>query len=195
MSEEVLLEKCEHFQKQCYRSRTNILSGGGIQTLSVPVLHTAHSMPITEVQIDYRTPWQRTHWRTIETAYGGSPFFLYYKDSLEPFFADRYDTLFDFNLQLVRMLLRVMRCPDNIRLTEDYLTDYPLDLRDMIQPKEVRTKNYPFCVTQPYYQVFADKFGFVRNLSIIDLLFNLGPDAVNYLKTIHFECEMNDHTL
>lgn len=192
MSEEVLLEKNEHYQKQCYRNRADILTSGGVQTLSVPVLHTAHAMPVAEVRIDYKTPWQRTHWRSIVTAYGGSPYFLYYKDALEPFYTGHYDLLFDYNLQIVRTLLRLMRCPDPIRLTDSYTAHYPLDLRDAIHPKAVRADNYPYRLTKPYYQVFEDKFGFMPNLSVLDILFNLGPESVNYLKTTYMECEKRD---
>lgn len=195
MSKEVLLDKNEHFKKQCYRSRADILSSGGVLTLSVPVLHTDHWMPVSEVRIDYRTPWQRTHWRSIATAYGGSPFFLYYKDELELFYTKHYDLLFDYNLQIVRTLLRLMRCPDPIRLTDGYVAQYPLDLRDALQPKLARADNYPYRLTKPYYQVFEDKFGYVPNLSVLDLLFNMGPDAVNYLKTCYQECEKIDHSL
>jgi len=191
--QEVHVECCEHYQKQSFRTRCTILTANGQETLSLPVVHCPDKEPITQTRIDYKTPWQRTLWRAIESAYGGSPFFLYYRDALQPFFEKRFESLFDYNLQITRTLVSLLRLPAVIVLTEDFKPIADPDLREMIHPRRQSKADYPLRLTEPYYQVFAHKFGFVPNLSIIDLIFNLGPSASEYLQRLytHFQHEMN----
>jgi len=190
---EVRVESCEHYQKQSFRTRCAILTANGRETLSLPVVHCPEKEPITQTRIDYSTPWQRTLWRAIESAYGGSPFFLYYQDALQPFFEERFELLFDYNLQIMRTLIKLLKLPGDIQLTEDFEPMTDNDLREMIHPRRQSKADYPLLLTEPYYQVFAHKFGFVPNLSIIDLVFNLGPSAIEYLQHLYtrFQHEMN----
>lgn len=179
---EVLLERCEHFQKQSFRNRTVILTANGPQNLSIPVIHAAPKEPISQVRIDYATPWQRTHWRTIESAYGCSPYFLYYKDLLQPFYETHFDYLFDYNTALCKTILQLLPISTALRYTKDFAPLQPNDLRTTIHPRKKLEADYPFALSEFYYQVFHEKFGFIPNLSILDLLFNLGPDSVRYLQ-------------
>lgn len=186
--EEAWLEHCEHYRKQTFRNRCVILTSNGPEALTVPIVHSRNHEPIAETRIDYAMPWQRTHWRAIVSAYGCSPYFLYYQDLLRPFYEQRHERLFDFNLQLTRTLLRMLQLPAQFHLTEDFTPLAANDLRILIQPHGQSAPDYVFRLTEPYYQVFEHKFGFVPNLSIIDLIFNTGPAAVSYLRNLrqHF---------
>lgn len=187
MSDEIWLEKCEKYQKQSYRNRTRILTANGPQALSIPVVHAVTpdgKMPLVcEMSIDNRTPWQRNHWRTLVSAYGGSPYFLYYQDALQPFYESEFDNLFDYNLLLIKTILKLIKSEVPIHATSDFAPIAEHDLRTEIHPKKAASDAYSLKLKQPYYQVFEDRFGFVPNLSILDLLFNLGPETNSYLKT------------
>ena len=185
MGKDVWIENRENYSKQSYRNRARILTGNGIQVLSVPIIHETHNPPITEVRIEYNTPWQRNHWRAIETAYNASPYYLYYKDILQPFFQQHFEFLFDFNLQILKALTKTLRIEPNIYLTTEYEAATTPDLRMLIHPKQCTQPQYPLQLTEPYYQVFDDRFGFTPNLSIIDLLFNMGPQSIQYLETLN----------
>jgi len=182
MEEEVQVEYCEHFLKQSYRNRTVIMTANGPQVLTIPIVRgSASKMMIADTRIDYKTPWQRNHWKTIESAYGNSPFFLYYQDPIRVFYEQPIDKLFDFNLQMTQTILKMLKVPTKLSLTTDFLPIGSFDLRSEIHPKKQQNEDYAFRLTEPYSQVFEDRFGFVPNLSILDLLFNLGPETGRYL--------------
>lgn len=172
----------ERYHKQSYRNRACILTGNGVQTLTVPVEHRTGPTPIRDAHIDYKMPWQRTHWRTIVSAYGNSPYLLYYLDALKPFYEKHFEFLFDYNMQLTDTILRMMRIPADLHLTDENTPPTTCDLREVIHPKNASQPDYPFRLRNKYYQVFEDRYGFVPNLSILDLLFNTGPDALSYMK-------------
>ena len=133
-----------------------------------------HNCPINQIQIDYQQPWQRTHWRAIETAYNTSPFFLYYRDYFEDFYTQQsIATLFEYNLQLFDLLLKLFGIEKQYTLTSEYIATYDKETKDFRQnltPKQ----NFTDYTLPPYRQVFSDRLGFIPNMSCIDLLFNEG---------------------
>lgn len=175
----ILIEKEEHFPKQTYRNRANIASPDGVLVLTVPVIKgSKNHTKIKDVKISYDFNWQRLHWQSMQTCYRRSAYFEYYEDELASFYEKKYDYLFDYNEQLLRFILRAIKLPAELVFTEDYETEYPLleDLRDVIHPKKEPGFNQ-----KKYYQVFEERNGFLKNLSIADLLFNQGPHSINYL--------------
>lgn len=179
----VTLEVCEHYIKQSYRNRALIATANGIQVLSIPVVHISSKMPILDVRIDFATPWQRLHWKSIDTAYSGSPYFLYFQDYIRPFYEKKFDFLFDFNLELTQVILKLFGKDFQPQQTKEFIADYTQrkdidDLRNIIHPKRCREAGYPF-PHKPYTQIFEDRLGFVPNLSIVDFLFNEGNRIIN----------------
>ena len=184
LSENAAIEREERYQKQSYRNRTVIMNGNGALNLIIPTIHDGRMGIVKDVRIEYVTPWQRAHWRSIESAYNNTPYYLYYKDALKPFFEQEYEYLFDFNLQLIQTLMQLLRLDREIQTTTTFTPYTSEDTRLLIHPKHSRKEDYPFRLKTPYYQVFEDKFGFVPNLSVIDLLFNEGPQAATYLRQL-----------
>jgi len=181
ISGEALIDGEERYQKQSYRNRSVIMNGNGVLNLIIPTVHDQRMGVVKEVRIDYVTPWQRAHWRSIESAYNNTPFYLYYKDALKPFFEQKFEYLFDFNTQLTLTLLKALQVDVKVECTKTFSPYEENDLRLEIHPKKARRPDYRYALKEPYYQVFEDKFGFSPNLSVIDLLFNEGPQATTYL--------------
>ncbi len=175
----LLIEAKETFPKQTYRNRMEIMTAGGVRTLTVPVIKENHSRT-EEVAIDYKERWNVIHLRTLAAAYSASPYFLYYKDDLEALLTPHYERLMDLNDALLKWVLRMLKTECPLRRTEDYRKEYELDFRNVFSPKIP----YPTEGMESYYQVFSDRVPFTPNLSIIDLLMNLGPEATDYLKKI-----------
>lgn len=177
---EIYFEQHENFIKQTYRNRTVILGANGPISLIVPVEKgREQKIKIKDLRIAYDEEWQRNHWRTIFSAYNSSPFFEYYADDIEPFFRKKREFLFDFNQKITETILEIMEIPVSINLTEDFelIPEGCLNFREQISPKIHLINPDPHFEAQPYTQVFSDKFGFVPDLSILDLLFNEGPSA------------------
>src|SRR5690554_2136573 len=182
--ESIYIEQHEHFHKQTYRNWYEILAANGRLSLVVPVVKgRGRKINIKDLRISYDTDWQRNHWRTIFSAHNSSPFFEFYQDDIQPFFEKSWKFLFDFNLKILENLCDLLEIEPNLVLTEDFeqVPDGTLNFREAISPKKHRTKNDPQFFPQPYTQVFHEKFGFVPNLSILDLLFNEGPNCLNVL--------------
>ena len=182
---EIYIEQHENFIKQTYRNRTVILGANGPIPLIVPVEKgRGQKILIKDLRIAYDEEWQRNHWRTIFSAYNSSPFFEYYADDIERFFKKKHEFLFDFNQQITETLLEILEIPVSLNLTEDFgqIPENYLNFREQISPKTHLIDPDPNFVAQPYTQVFSEKFGFVPDLSILDLLFNEGPSAHSLLE-------------
>ncbi len=176
----VHLERYEHYPKQTYRNRASIYSANGQLDLIIPIQHgSKNHTAMKDVRISYEADWQRLHWTSIQTAYRSSAYFEYYEDDFAPFYEQRFEWLFDFNTAQLELLLRLLKMERAIGRTADYRDDYPsgADFRQLIHPK----KNPPVSSSKPYYQVFAIKHGFIAGLSMVDLLFNHGPQSRGYL--------------
>lgn len=181
---EIYLEQHEHYIKQTYRNRTVILGANGPISLIVPVEKGRdQKIKITDLRIAYDEEWQRNHWRTIFSAYNSSPFFEYYADELEHFFLKKSIFLFDFNQRITETILNILDIPVSLNLTNEFeqIPENCLNFREKINPKKQRNASDPLFAPQPYTQVFGEKFGFVPDLSILDLLFNEGPSAHSVL--------------
>lgn len=184
----VYIEACENFQKQSYRNRCRFYGADGVQTLSFPIKHEGgtHKIPISEIKIDYKTPWVQQHERAIESAYRTSAYFEYYQDELFAILEHGYEKLFDLNMALIRFFIEKTGIMVDIRQTDDYCA-VPAgveDLREMIHPKRPNNILADLKLEKPYFQVFSRKHGFQSDLSIMDLLFNEGPDSILYLKNL-----------
>jgi len=167
------IEQCEHYIKQTPRNRARILMPTGVQDLIVPVKAAPNHTPIRDIRISEHGHWRHHHWSALRTAYGKSPFFEYYADDFAPFYEKRYDFLVDFNMALHEVISELIDLSVPLTLTDSYTAGACLDFNELPVP------------TAPYYQVFADRLGFQPNLSIIDLLCNLGPESILYLTKDH----------
>ena len=176
-TDSIIIEVCETYPKQTFRNHCLVYGPNGIQQLTIPVnkVNGNHTMT-RDIRISYFQDWQKVHWRSIETAYNNSPFFLYYKDYFEPYFIKRYDFLVDFNSRLLETIFIILRMEKEVELTEEYLSEplLTIDLRQEFFMKKTVAMEHP---TIRYTQVFEERHGFLPNLSVIDLIFNLGPEA------------------
>ena len=180
----IIIEQHENYTKQTYRNRCEILSPNGKQTLSIPVIKkSGNKQFIRDVKIDYKNDWQSLHLKALKTAYLSSPFFEYYIDSVLSFFKKKYIFLFDINLEIIDTILSELQINKSLNFTKAYKTDYDYpDFRNSIHPKEKFQIKDKSSKTLKYPQVFFEKFDFIPNLSILDLLFNEGPNTENVLK-------------
>lgn len=186
--ENVLIEKYENYGKQSFRNRCDIYGANGKLTLSVPVIKGAKFKILTrDIRIEYVEDWRKVHFKGIESAYRKSPFYEYYIDDIEPIFSKKHKYLLDLNNEILEVVNDILEINPSINMTEDYIKDTEGidDWREGIHPKKSRQKEDKSFVATPYTQVFSDKLGFEPNLSVLDLIFNLGPEAIDYLeKTI-----------
>ena len=186
----VYIEGCENYQKQSYRNRCRFYAAGGVEDLAFPIIHEGgtHKLPISDIKVDYSTPWLQQHQRAIVSAYRTSAYFEYYQDELFEIMNRKPEKLFDLNMDLIRFFVEKMGLKVDIRVTEDYSREVDpvlyTDLRETIHPKRTHTILRDLGLEKPYFQVFAGKYGFKSDLSIMDLLFNEGPDSILYLKNI-----------
>lgn len=179
--QQVLIEAHEHYAKRSYRNRCHIGGANGPLRLSIPLQQGKNEQqPIREVRIAQGHNWQHQHWQSIQSAYGKTPFFEHYAPELQPFFQREWTFLFDLNLELLHWALDTLGLPPHaLSFTERYLPDPPAqiqDLHDRINPRSKAGED-PCFNSRPYVQPFREKFGFLPNLSILDLLFCTGPEA------------------
>lgn len=178
---DLVFEKQDNFQKQTYRNRCYIYGANGRQLLSVPIKHSKNDVrqKTKDVKIDNSFPWQRNFIRSLEASYRSSPFFEFYEDELMHVLSNRYRFLLDLNLEAHNTISECLQLETHIEFTENYETNVQgkQDLRFLVEAK--KEKAYDF---EPYIQVFSSKYGFLPNLSILDLLFNEGTNAHDYLE-------------
>jgi len=179
-ADKVFLEYHENYTKQSYRNRCHIAAANGLMALSIPVEKQGKEKILTrDIRISEHGDWQTQHWRSISSAYNSSPFFEYYQDDFQPFYEKKWDFLWDYNLELLNLTFKLLDISPEINFTSEFLTnlDNGTDLRDKIHPKKK-------CLfeNEKYFQVFENKFSFIPDLSIIDLLFNMGNEAVLILQ-------------
>ena len=171
----VYIEACESYCKQSWRNRCRILTSNGPMDLRVPVLHDGERL-VSRVRVDWSTDWLRRVCYAMDTAYYSSPFFEYYRDELFSVLDRRRETLWEMNSDIISFCCRKIGIAPKIVPTVDYVASLPDDWREALHPKRP-----PVLETGPYWQVFRDKFGFTGGLSVVDLLFNEGPESLSYL--------------
>ena len=182
----VYIEACENYQKQSWRNRCRILAADGPAYLNFPIVHEgSHELPITAIKVDYSTPWVLKTKRAIASAYESSAFFDYYKDELFAILDSHPETLFELDMRIIRFFLDKTGIAADLRLTDTFQPSSGVDdYREVLHPKRPNTVLKDLGLEKPYFQVFARKYGFTSDLSIMDLLFNEGPDSILYLKNI-----------
>ena len=176
---DVLIEQYDNYCKQTYRNRCRIATAGGVQTLTVPVVKSESPKQLMkDVRISDHGEWRHQHWNALESAYMNSPFFMYFQDDLRPFYEKKFEFLVDFNTQLTLLIMKLAGIDKPVKLTESYTrrTENILDLRNLIEPGKNEPEN-----PKEYWQIFKKKYGFIGNLSALDLLFNMGPEFPIYL--------------
>ena len=175
-------EKCyfaydTHYQKQTFRNRTEIYGANGKLHLIIPIVHKKQPHQLErEVEISFEFNWQKEHWKSICSAYRSSPYFEYYEADLAPLFHEKITSLFDFNLKLIEKMMWILELPFSLEKVS-FSKEKDLRLDALIQAKK-----RPLITQTPYLQVFHEKAGFLSNLSILDALFNLGPNCAFYIK-------------
>lgn len=185
---ETIEDRGEHYVKQTYRNRCYIATPTGAQPLTLPIVrdgavHTA----VRDIRLSDHGKWQHLHWTALTSAYESSPYFEYYADDFRPLYEQHFDFLVDFNDALRQTVLSLLNLDKNITPSNEYVTSTPemTDLRSVISPKQSLEADTAFRPT-PYYQVFKERTGFIPNLSIADLLFNMGPESRLVLKKSFF---------
>lgn len=184
-AEQVWIEQYDHYQKQTYRNRCVIAAPDGPLSLTVPIEKpNTQKAFMRDIRISDHGNWRHLHWNAIESAYNHTPFFEYYKDDFRPFYEKKFDFLVDYNEQLCQLVCQLIDIDTSFQRTESYIAEPSntiIDLRDAIHPKKEVMDDALFSAV-PYYQVFQERLGFLPNLSIIDLLFNMGPEAILVLQ-------------
>lgn len=175
-AERVEIEQWESFRKQTYRNRCLIATTNGIQALTVPVEHSDSPL-IKDIRLSDHGNWRHLHWNALQSAYGESPFFEYYQDDIRPFFEKHWEFLLDFNEAIRLKMCELIDIQPNVSYTKEFVSEENMaSFRDVICPKH--PQDDPDFTPRRYYQVYEQKHGFLPNLSILDLLFNMGPESI-----------------
>jgi len=181
----VTFEIDDNFQKQTYRNRTYIYATNGKLLLNIPVIHTqTNRQKYRDVKIANKTKWQEHHWKSLQSAYRTSPFFEFYEDDIRPLFEIKTNFILDLNLKCIDVICDCLQLDLKLSKTDVYQKTYEdkMDLRYLVNAKREKTQQFT-----PYTQVFGNKHGFINNLSILDLLFNEGTNALSYLQAQDLE--------
>jgi len=180
-AEQVTFEMEDHFQKQTNRNRTYIYSPNGIQLLNIPIVHSKQNRQKTrDVQIESAFNWQKQHFKSLEAGYRSSPFFEYFEDDIQPLFQQNHNYLMDLNLAVFELVNNCL----GIAISAEKTTEYFHENLAFVDFRELANGKKDMTVCEPYTQVFGEKHGFINNLSILDLLFNEGRYALDYLKKV-----------
>lgn len=176
---EVTLEQFENFPKQTYRNRTVIYGANGKLALIIPVLHNGKKT-ISDIEVSQRENWQKLHWKSIKNAYQSSPYFEFYEDQLAQIFTFETQSLFQFNLNALQIIQKILKTEKAYSLNEEFTkTPAEVDFRNKFSAK----KESEFEMEE-YYQTFSDKLGFEKDISILDLICNKGPESLTYLRNV-----------
>ena len=176
---EILLEQHENFPKQTYRSRCNIYGANGKLALILPIHHNG-KRAMKDLELSYAEDWQKLHWKSIKIAYQSSPYFEYYEDKLKQIFSVQPTSLIEFNLNALKIILQILKVEKDFSLTTEFeKTLDAVDLRERFSAKKESEYNLP-----EYYQTFSDKLGFIKDLSILDVVCNIGPESATYIKKV-----------
>lgn len=168
-----VIEVCETYHKQTYRNRCRVMTANGVQSLSIPVIKVNGNHTMTkDVVVSYKEPWQQIHRRCLESAYKAAPYFDHYYDYLKPLFETRFEKLIDLNDAALKAVLKMLKTQKEIIHTTDYAHEVENDFREAFNPKTIPNPD----LFPEYYQVFSTKFPFAPDLSILDLIFNEGPN-------------------
>jgi len=177
----IVLDPEEHYVKKSYRNRAHILGANGLLRLSIPLQRgKQHHTKMKDVRISYHERWQDLHWQSLTSAYRRSPFFEYYEDYFKRFYIEQFDSLIDYNFQIIQTIVKLLKLELTISFAEKYHTKDTFngtDCRSLILPG----KDFDI-IFRPYHQVFSDRFSFEPDLCVLDLLFNLGSSAKEYLQ-------------
>ncbi|MBP7974170.1 MAG: WbqC family protein [Kaistella sp.] len=177
---EIVLEQYENFPKQTYRNRTNIYGANGRLSLIIPINHSGERV-MKEIKVSHRENWQKLHWKSIKTAYQSSPYFEFYEDKLQKIFEFESDSLIQFNLNALKIVLDILKTEKAYSLNIEYVK---IPLEENYREK-FSAKKESEIEMEEYYQTFTDKMGFMKDLSILDLICNKGPETLTYLKNIY----------
>lgn len=176
---EIVFEQYENFPKQTYRNRANIYGANGRLSLIIPINHRGNRQ-MKDLEVSYRENWPKLHWKSIKTAYQSSPYFEFYEDRLGEIFTFKTDSLMEFNLNALRIIQNILKTEKAYSLNNEYVK-HPLEenYREQFSAKQISDLQM-----EEYYQTFSDKLGFEKDLSIVDLICNKGPETLTYLQTI-----------
>ncbi|HBR11950.1 WbqC-like protein family protein [Epilithonimonas bovis DSM 19482] len=177
---QITLEQYENFPKQTYRNRTAIYGANGKLALIIPIKHNG-KRELKDIEISFSEDWQKLHWKSIKTAYQSTPYFEFYEDKLKKIFDEPAKSLIDFNLKALDIILSILKTEKEFELTQEYYKNPDAeDYRNHFSTKTESDYSMP-----EYYQSFSDKYGFIKDLSILDLLCNIGPESLTYIKNIN----------
>ena len=184
---DICWELCDNFQKQTYRNRAYVCTDNGKHMLNIPIQHVGKEQgrqKYKDVKVENNYNWQRQHWRTLQTAYRTSPFFEYYEDEIEPLYTKEYNFLLDYNLKTIEIICDCLQI------------DMPQQKTEAFEPKTEKFKDGRFLINakrktsiqqSEYIQLFNDRNPFIENVSVLDLLFNEGTNALTYLRKIKLD--------
>ena len=187
LREKVIIDLGENYPKQTWRNRYDVPGPNGLLQLTIPVVGTkGQKVPAGQILIDNQQPWADQHRKTLRAAYGSAPFFEHYAPAIEDLLSKRYRLLTDFNRATLKLIQNWLSLSGETSLSNSWIEPGSdnLDLRPYFKPAHFKELKFD---THEYIQVFTDRFNFIPNCSVLDLIFNLGPESRTYLQQCRFE--------